>query len=63
MMIENLTPSEAKSAIEERLQGHANVWWCGASPDLTNEFIVVAQRRGVDVAVAEIEAYLSDDEE
>lgn len=50
-----MTPTEAKREIESRLEGDALDYWNGAAPDIVNEWIILAQREGVDEAVAEIE--------
>jgi hypothetical protein len=58
-----MTPTEARREIESRLQGDAADYWNGMSPDLANEFVIFAQREGVDAAVAEIEACAAPDDD
>lgn len=50
-----MAPTEAKREIESKLEGDALDYWNGAAPDLVNEFVIQAQREGIDAAVAAVE--------
>jgi len=58
-----LTPSEAKALIGDQLAGTgAENHWNGAAPDVVNEYVIIAQRHGVDAAVDAILDYVDDED-
>jgi len=49
-----LQPHEIKREIDERIAVESQAWWNGASRELQNEFVIIAQREGIDAAVTAI---------
>ena len=50
-----MSPNEIKRYFELRLSDEAREWMNGVSQDVENEFVIQAQREGVEAAVREIE--------
>lgn len=53
-----LRPHEIEEAIGNALTPEALEYWNGMSNDLTNQYIIEAQREGLDVAIAAVEEEL-----
>ncbi len=51
-----MKPHELLNAIGEALTPDAMAWWNGVASELQNEYVILAQRKGLDVAVDAIEA-------
>jgi len=50
-----MSPNEIKRYFDLRLSAGAREWMNGASQDVEDEFVIQAQREGVESAVREIE--------
>ena len=50
-----MSPNEIKRYFDLRLSAEAREWMNGVSQDVENEFVIQAQRVGVEAAVREIE--------
>lgn len=50
-----MSPNEIKRYFDLRLSAEAREWMNGVSQDVENEFVIQAQREGVEAAVREIE--------
>jgi len=54
------TISEIKSAFDDRLSVAAREWFNNSIREVQNKFIVMAQRDGIDAAIAEIQLMVDD---
>lgn len=52
--------TEIKTAIESRLSGRAAEYWSNTTEQ--NEFVIIAQREGIEAAVAAVEGMVEDEE-
>jgi len=52
-----MNATQIERAIDERLTGLAAAFWNGAARDVKDEFVIEAQRNGLDAAIHQIEAY------
>ena len=50
-----MSPNEIKRYFDLRLSAEAREWMNGVSQDVENEFVIQAQREGVEASVREIE--------
>ncbi|MFH1184682.1 MAG: hypothetical protein V1755_06540 [Chloroflexota bacterium] len=50
-----MKPHEIEEKLSDDLSPGALSWWNGASREIVDEYVILAQREGIEVARAEIE--------